>query len=315
MVGPALRVVVVLAYFVVAPRAFAEPNPEAEKLFRDGRKLIKDGKIAEACDAFSASSHMEPSVGTFLNLGDCRARLEQTASAWAAFVEAARLAHKLNDSRSVEADKRSGELEPRLSYMTITVATKEPGLEVARNGLVIDASVWSQSVPVDPGTYSITAKAPNHDPWTGTLVIKPDSDHESIAVPPLHARPIPVAYAPTPPMFTPKRKAAVAVAGVGVAAGVVGIVLTLQARSLEDEALAQCPDGKTCHDQDASDKSRRALSRANLATYIGGAGVALIGAGVVLWFVGRPHESAQRIAHVVPVATPDSLGFTVVGSF
>ena len=85
----------VLAVVVAsAALAHAEPNPEAEKLFRDGRALAKQGNLAGACDAFAASNKLESSVGTLLNLGDCRAKLGQTATAWATFVEAGRLAKK-----------------------------------------------------------------------------------------------------------------------------------------------------------------------------------------------------------------------------
>src|SRR5689334_14611288 len=113
--GPTRRVCVLVVTLASVQLVHAEPNPEAEKLFRDGRALIKQGKLAQACEAFAASNKLEPSVGTLLNLGDCRAKLGQTATAWASFVEAGRLAKKQNDRRQAEADRRTAELEPRLS--------------------------------------------------------------------------------------------------------------------------------------------------------------------------------------------------------
>src|SRR5690606_10533025 len=71
---------------------------EAEVLFRDGRKLIKAGKLAEGCDKIAASERLESSVGALLNLGDCREKLGELASAWAAFRKAeARAKHAGND--------------------------------------------------------------------------------------------------------------------------------------------------------------------------------------------------------------------------
>ncbi len=171
--------------------AAADPNPEAEKLFRDGRKLLADGKPVEACDAFGASAKLEPSVGTLLNLGDCRAKLNQTASAWAAFVAAGRLARKLADPRMAEADRRSAELEPTLSYLTINV-TPVPQLAIERDNVATDPTVWGQSVPVDPGRIAITAHAPGYDSWSTTVDIAPNGERRIVTVPALHAQPVAV---------------------------------------------------------------------------------------------------------------------------
>ena len=55
-------------------------SAEAEVLFRDGKKLLKAGKLAAGCDKIEASERLESSVGTLLNLGDCRERLGRLAS-------------------------------------------------------------------------------------------------------------------------------------------------------------------------------------------------------------------------------------------
>ena len=64
-------------------------SAEAEMLFREGKRLIKDGKIAEGCDKLEASDRIESSVGTLLNLADCREKNQQLATAWATFRKAA----------------------------------------------------------------------------------------------------------------------------------------------------------------------------------------------------------------------------------
>ena len=63
----------------------------AEALFREGRSLIKQGKLDAGCDKLDASEKLESSVGTLLNLGDCREKNAQVASAWGVFLEAERL--------------------------------------------------------------------------------------------------------------------------------------------------------------------------------------------------------------------------------
>src|SRR5438132_8980184 len=71
---------------LLAPAAAADPDPAAEKLFRDGKQLMKDGKIAEACAAFDASEASEHNVATVMNLADCREKNDQIASAWALYL-------------------------------------------------------------------------------------------------------------------------------------------------------------------------------------------------------------------------------------
>jgi hypothetical protein len=295
--------------------ASADPNPEAEKLFRDGRKLLADGKPVEACDAFGASANLEPSVGTFLNLGDCRAKLGQTASAWAAFVAAGRLARKVADPRMAEADRRSAELEPTLSYLTINV-TPVPQLAIERDNVATDPTVWGQSVPVDPGRIAISAHAPGYDPWSTTIDIAPNGERRIVTVPALHPQPVAVhTQFVERSVLTKTRDVAIGVASAGALALVASGILALDANSLENDARRTCPATNPCHDPGAAQQSKTAVTRGTVATVVGGVGLAAVAAGVALWFVGRPKDSATPLAHVVPAATPDSVSLSYVGSF
>ena len=295
--------------------AAADPNPEAEKLFRDGRKLLSDGKLAEACDAFGASAKLEPSVGTYLNLGDCRAKLGQTASSWAAFVAAGRLARKVGDARQAEADRRSGELEPKLSYLELDVA-RVPGLAIERNNVAIDPTEWGQSVPVDPGHVAISAHAAGFDPWTTTIEVAPGGERKTVAVPALHARPIAVKTRYIEHhVLTRTRDLAIGIAGAGVLALAGGGILALDANSLENQAHATCPPGQPCHDLGASQQSKTAVTRGTIATVVGAVGLGAVGVGVALWFVGKPRETDSPVARIVPIATPDTVGLGYAGSF
>src|SRR5262245_47902356 len=68
--------------------AHAQVRPEAEALFREGKSLMRDGKISEACDAFEGSEAAEHSIATVMSLADCRDRNHQYATAWALFLQA-----------------------------------------------------------------------------------------------------------------------------------------------------------------------------------------------------------------------------------
>jgi hypothetical protein len=341
--------IAVVAIVLAGGAARAEPNPEAEKLFRDGRALVKDGKIRAACDAFAASARLEPSVGTLLNLGDCRAKLGKTATAWAAFTDAVALAKSQHDKRLAEAERRAKELESGLSYITIEIdaAARVPGLKLTRNGIAVDEAAVGQATPVDPGDYAIQANVPGYVEWSAHIKLGPDGDRKTVVVkgllksepigetaPPPRSAPLP-APKPEPPRspnpdalgvsrdervrpsaFTPMRKGAVVVASAGSIALGVSTALALQARSLYDQAHSVCP-GSTCSDLAASQKSRDAVSRANVATVVGGAGIAAIAGGVVLWLVGKPrdNESTGGNVRVVPAVSRDQVGISIARRF
>ncbi len=310
----------VIACLLYAGVAHADPagdvNPEAEKLFRDGRAFLKDGNTAAACDAFAASAKLGPSVGTFLNLGDCRARRGEVATAWAAFVEAGRLAVKLDDPRKAEADRRAAELEPQLSYLTIDVPTPVPGLKIARDNVAIDPSVWHEPTAIDPGAHTVVATAPGFAKWAMTFEVAPSGAKAVAHVPALRAIPVAPAAAPavrTPDRFTTTRIIGVVSAGAGVAALAGSLALALDAEGLEDDARTTCPTGTPCTNLGASQESGRAVTRANIATAIGAAGIVAITGGVFLWIVGRPREGTPP--PIAATATRDSFAVSLTGRF
>ena len=123
----------VAAVGISAPRASAQ-SASAELLFREGRTLIKSGKLAAGCDKLAASDRLEPSIGTALNLGDCREKLGQLATAWAAFRRAEAMAHRAgNDGkREAEARRRADRLESQLPSLEIDVPRPVDDLVVRR---------------------------------------------------------------------------------------------------------------------------------------------------------------------------------------
>ena len=317
---------------IACPDARAQ-SAEAEALFRDGRSLIKAGKLAAGCDKLAASERLESSVGTLLNVGDCREKLGKLASAWAAFRKAEAMARRTggDDRRQAEAGRRAALLEPRLSKLVIDVVDRADGEVVRRDGEVVDEAEWNTPLPVDPGRYEITAEAPGHQAWRTTVAIAAGTPRRLVEVPRL-ALTEPVASdaaAPWPPprpelvqrpaappphrTWTTTRaiSAVLAVAGAGGLG--TGIYFGTHSRDLADRADARCP-GTVCNDPDGlrlNDQARTAASRAN-ALYI--AGGAALASAAVLWFVGAPREVA-----VVPVATRspagDRVGLAMAGRF
>jgi hypothetical protein len=167
------RYLVVLAVLGVLAGS-AGASPESEKLFHEGRDLLKAGRVAEACDAFAGSQKLEAKLGTLLNLADCREKQGQTATAWSLFLEVKRLAAAEHDARrSAEAVRRASVIQAKLSYLTITVARERQveGLVVKRNGLVVDRPQWNTPIALDPGDHVIEASAPGRKPWSTTRTL------------------------------------------------------------------------------------------------------------------------------------------------
>jgi hypothetical protein len=312
--------------------AHGQASPQAEALFRDGKQLMKDGKLAEACAAFEGSERAEHNVATVLSLADCREKNRQYASAWALFLQAdsQTRADPSKAALNTTAKRRAHALESRLSYLTINVPDESriPDLFVTRDGAPVDPAEWNRSIPADGGSHVIAGKAPGHEPWSTTVTLRPESDKQAVEVPRFKALPEivnkpprdeagpvrVVAYEPSP--FTRRRKIGLGVAIGGVAIGGVAIGLGISAGGLHNDAVATCPPSACSvkNAQDATATNDRARSRARYANIgYGVAGAAAIAAGV-LWFTGKP-EAPRAGQVVVAPQLGEARGLAVMGRF
>jgi tetratricopeptide (TPR) repeat protein len=324
------------ASLLIVALAFAAPAhaqiAEAEALFREGKRLMKLGQTAQACDKFDASERLEPTDGTEINLANCREKNGQLATAWAMFAKAAAGAKRSGHTeREAEARRRAAELEPRLVYLTIVVpeASRITGLVVKRNDTAIDRALWDQSVPVDPDEYQISGEAPGHESWSTSVVVKtkskkvevpvldkrPDTPSREVAAAPSEPRDAgkaDLAVAAAPSRFTPRRKLAIATAAVGVVAVGVGIGFGLHGSSLADDADALCPnvDCNNAHAVDLNHSARSDALVANIGFAVGGAAIA---GAAVLWLIGAPR--AGETVSVVPTLGADRIGIGFARSF
>jgi hypothetical protein len=324
----ALRsLLVVTLVAVAAPPAGAQSaTAEAEILFRKGKALLDDGKIPEACDAFDASQRAEPAVTTQLNQASCRAKNGQLATAWGLFVDAARQTRGAADRERKKlhkvATEHAAKLEPRLSTLTITVpdASRVGGLEVLRDGVAVDAATWNQALPIDGGTYEVTARAPGNADWTTTIEIGVERDAAAIEIPKLKAAALtPVEADVTPTPASPARprrswRAPVVVGAVAVVLGGGGIGFALWGDHTYDRSTRE-PD---------LDTQRELWRSANRKRYAAqGLGVAAIGgAGVAIWLHLRGGRgTADRAAatttrvRVEPAVARDAAVIVVRGRF
>jgi serine/threonine-protein kinase len=310
----------------------------AEALFRDGRALIKAGNLQGGCDKLAASEKIESSVGTLLNVGDCREKLGQTASAWAAFRKAESMAKRAGDDakRQAEARRRAEALEPTLSSLVIQIGPAgkaTSGIVIRRDGEALDTAVLNSPVPVDPGAHTIIAEAPGFKPFK-TEVTLGKGGKRYVVIPTLEALPAPVAPAPivvapsTPSVvinrepaapartvivhdtWSGTRKASVVVGLLGAAAVGGGVYFGMRSDDEQSKSDAICP-GTVCGDLEGlrlNDDAQSSAMKANIFLIGGGAAIAT---AAVMWFVGKPEQRTV----LAPSVGNGQLGAALVGRF
>lgn len=305
--------------------AAAQGNPDkaaAEALFEQARKLMDQGKYATACEKFEASQELDAGLGTLLHLGDCYEKAHLLASAWGTFEEAASLAQNRGDNERAQiAAVRAAALKPQLIRLVIRVARdRPPGLEVRRNGRIVPEATYDAAVPVDQGTWKISASAPGYEPFEVSIEARSGSSEPYIInIPALTMRappaPLPVSTqaktSPTsaqastdafnaarPPQVegNGQRTLGVIIGGAGLVSAVVSGVFSMLAAGNNSESLDHCVarDGAGSNQCSAEGKRLRddALNQAGIATVSGIIGVVAIGGGATL-YITAPREQER----------------------
>ncbi|MBK9036596.1 MAG: hypothetical protein IPL61_35995 [Myxococcales bacterium] len=315
-----LSLLPVAAILVGATLAHAQPDTRgAEALFRQGKTLMTEGKLAEACSAFEGSYRKDPATSTLLNIADCREKNGQFSSAWGAFVEAERRSRGSTDpaQQAINAlsKERAAKLEPRISFLTISVPdeARVDGLVITRDDEPVDGAEWNRSLPADIGTHTIVAKAPAYESWSTTVTIAAEQEKQSVTIPKF--RPLPKPKLGTkvdvidPSPITAKRKLAIGLAAVGVVGIGTGIGLYFPAKSQNEDAINE-PDNA---------KQKALWESANqkylIAQIAGGVGVAALGAAAYLWFTGKPRTIERPMVTFAPSVTPTGAGLVAAGWF
>jgi len=305
----------------------AAQKAAAQALFDEGVRLMEAGNYGAACAKLEASLSRVDGVGTRGKLAQCYEKTSRFASAWGMWREVAVLAARAGqEQRRAFAEKRAADLEKQLSYVTVAVASEAPvpGLTIERDGVVVLPGEYGTAVVADAGTVSITATAPGHESWTGSIELGVAA-RETVVVPRLALKgtepsgadesasaPSPaVAYADRPP--TTDRTAEWVLAGVGGASIATGAVFGILA--LGDNASADdfCDDNDACTPEGA-EKRDAAQSKALVSDVALGLGIAAIGAAAILYF-STPDPAGDGSAVVTPAVTAHGVGVAVSGRF
>ncbi|MDI3283593.1 hypothetical protein [Polyangium sp. 15x6] len=300
----------------VSGQPSAADKAVADKLFDEGRALLDQNRVPEACLKFAESDRYDPSVGTRLNLGDCHERQGMTASAYGHFGDAARLARERGDkSREAVAEERRQALEKKLSRIRITAPSGGAGLEVLLDGKVLGSAVFGTALPVDPGSHVVEARAPGRTGFHEEKVVPAGPATVEVVIPELAAV---AAVAPKDVAEAPKPQWSL-LRGVGFATGIAGIVglgvgVGFGANALQKNAASKekcdAGDPTRCTPEGYSLRNAAGFS-ADVSTVLMGIGGGVLAAGIVLFVVGGNEETAEartERAWVTPVVGRGSFG-------
>jgi hypothetical protein len=302
--------------------ASAQSSPQAEQLFRDGRRLMADRKYAEACAAFDASQRLEPTTATAMNLADCSEKAGLLATAWGWFLDVAAKTRTPEASPLHDAAKRrAAAIEPRLSHLVVRLAepARVEGLVISLDRIVLSVGAWNRAIPVDGGGHTIEVAAPDRDPWSTRVTVAPERDTVTVDVPALApasrhasaplaavaplAAAAPLEQAAPSDLAAPQRRAwqvPVALGAVAAAALVGGAVVERAAERAYGQATAEPDDARQRERYDD------AVVRRGAAIGLGAVGLAAGGVAVYLLARGWPAR---------PQLVPTGNGVAIAGVF
>ncbi|HWO11497.1 MAG TPA: hypothetical protein VNN80_18510 [Polyangiaceae bacterium] len=282
----------------------AETEDAATRLFREGRALLRDGRVDEACEKLRASLELKRSPGTLLNVASCDRSQGNLLAAVAGF-EAARSEardHPETERRRLwieAADEALQELRPRLAEIRLTLPSGQP--PPPSWGVRLDGEPLALSdgrAPQNPGKHHLEVSAEGHRPYardvqlaegehlTLELQLAPELPSPLVAgAPPVEA---PIDQPPPPEQATPLLPVVLAVSGgVLTVAGLTFGVVTWQRKNDLD---ASCP-GPSCPEGEVEDAERMATVADVLV--VSGVVLGVAGGAWLLW--GQSSEPSARV--------------------
>jgi hypothetical protein len=294
--------------------AAQEQAATAEALFREARDLATKGNYVAACPKFAASQRLDPGYGTLYNLAECLAHQGRTASAWAAFHEAAAVAKSAGQAdREAKALRGAQAVEGKLERMVIKVKAPVGGLVIKRSGVTIDEAAWGSPLPIDPGKHVVEATAPGKKPFSVEVSSAGPAAPVVVEIPALEdapragaSAPQPGAPAPEAPRDTggPRRVAGIVTGAVGLVGVAIGAAMGASAKSSWNQAQSQDCKGTVCN-QAGVNLVHSAKTAATVSTvgFVGGG--LLTAAGVALIVTALPPKAtASGRLVIAPVLDP-----------
>jgi hypothetical protein len=321
----AVAIVACVGAAVWPARAGAQIDKEsdAERLFREGQRLMEERRFGEACPKFEAAYKKDLQLGTLLNLAYCHKEEGAVWQAWLEFKEADVKATELKrQDRKEFARQRMAELERSLARVVVEAPPKVELAEVLVDDRRVPEAEKGQVFAAEPGKRKLTFRAKGKQQAVQLVTIVKADRPQRVAVPemeeqsseasaPTSARSSETADAAPPEKeegsaLSGQKTAALVIGGIGVAGVGLGTVFGLQAMFNKctdgEKTPGQKGDDPTCTQSQHDDASRKGA----IATIGFIAGGAALVAAVVLWATA-PRAKASATAMIGRSNTTDRL--------
>jgi hypothetical protein len=304
---------------VLPPAATPVQREQAQARFLRGKDLLTKKQYEDALGELRASHEIVASPNTRLQIARCLLAMEKTIEAYAEFGRAAIEAKELagQDKRYERAYDAAlaerAELEPRLGFVSLTIANATDETTVNVAGEEIRPAAWNEPVPVQPGAAEISVLTPGHEPIKRavtlaagerlSLALDALSGDRTVAEPPAPPPPPP----PRPPEVQGSswmRTGSYVAGGVGVAGLATFAVFGLLAKSTYDDLNASCMGGPCAANkvsEISSGKTDQTVANVGLVLGLVGAGT-----GAALFVLSMP--KASRLPNVAIAASPGWIG-------
>ncbi len=314
----------VLVTVLLAPTGVAwAQETDAERLFREGRDLLAQNKLAQACAKFEESLAKVDHLGPRMNLALCLEKRNQVHSAVRGFEYAEKMAIAAGETELAQAAREHiNALRPRVPRVVVEVEGAVPGqvVVIKRPGKADVAATAGEAMPMDPTDPSdskdlvtVVASASGHETYATEARPLPEGREERFVVPPL-----------TPagagggggggggggegPIAAPRVRTKTTLGYVLLGGGVAFLGGSL-AYNLREKSKAEATDcNAACVDRHNGNMKK-------YGTTLFGVGLAAVAAGTYFaFFHTSAAESATRSA-LVPVLGPDQVGLSLSGGF
>ena len=263
-------------------------EPLAEGLFRDGLRAFDAGEFDAACAALGESLHLDPKLGTLLNVALCHEKQGRVAAAWLEYAHAAAWAAQVGQTNRHDFAVEHGAALERRLFRVRLVLPAEPSLAVEVDGESLPTPLRSLPLFLDPGDHTITVSAPGRRPYQSSLHVLPGPNVEELRVPALAAA---LVAPPPPPVPVPAKPSGDRRRSVVFVLGAAGLIAVGVGAVFGAEAIVKVGDIGTCTGSSCGADPRGQARTAEVGSLVGlGVGAVALGAAVVV-SLGSPKRA------------------------